>query len=47
MHFGARRFTSAVQGVVDGRLVFESQVTGMVMDVPASAARHDATRGRS
>jgi len=29
--FGAKRFISAVQGVVAGRLVFEAKITGMAM----------------
>ena len=29
--FGARRFISTVQAVVDDRLVFEGQITGMVL----------------
>jgi 3-hydroxyacyl-[acyl-carrier-protein] dehydratase len=29
--FGARRFISHVQGIVKDRLVFEAQITGMVM----------------
>lgn len=29
--FGVRRFISLVQGVVDGRLVFEAKITGMAM----------------
>jgi len=29
--FGARRFTSAVQAIANGKLVFEAQITGMVV----------------
>lgn len=29
--FGGRRFISAVQGIVNGKLVFEAQITGMVL----------------
>jgi len=31
MSYGARRFMSAVQGVVNGKLVFEGKITGMVV----------------
>lgn len=31
LNFGARRFTSEVQGVVNGKMVFEGRITGMTM----------------